>query len=330
MSSDVAVELPQKPRLLIICTEGLKRFVPALGAMGGLRAAHRDAHITLLTARTTSAFAATAPYFDEIWTDDSDGKFAGIGHLRRLWALRAKLIAGAFDRIYDLDGSAHTHRLFWLMYGRRALPLNRRDIAWSGVIPGTTLSHEDPRRAAMHLVDRWAAQLKIAGLAAILRPDMSWVARQVTSFTVPFRMTEPFVMIAAAPGPGKAWAAERYGELARALADDGQTPVLMGPDVPAEICRTVAEMCPGAVDLTGRATVNEMVFLAWAATAAVGPDNGVMHLSAAAGCPTVVLFDGASDPALVGQRGNKVVILRRPQLADIPVGEVTAAIRRIA
>lgn len=102
--------------------------------------------------------------------------------------------------------------------------------------------------------------------------------------------------------------------------------MLIGLNVPGEIVRTVAEFCPGAVDLSGRSTVNEMVFLAWAATAAAGPDNGVMHLTAAAGCRTLVLYNGASDPALVGQRGTRVTILRRPRLADIPTSEVLAAL----
>ncbi len=155
---------------------------------------------------------------------------------------------------------------------------------------------------------------------------VSWVARQVTSFAVPFRMTEPFVMIAASPGPGAAWSAETYGALASELMDAGQVPVLVGLDVPAELCAAVQEICPAAVDLTGKATVNELVFMAWAATAVVGPDNGVMQLAAAAGCRAVVLFNAASDPALVGPRGARVTILRRPSLAEISVGEVMASL----
>lgn len=96
--------------------------------------------------------------------------------------------------------------------------------------------------------------------------------------------------------------------------------------MPAELCEVVQEMCPSTIDLTGKATVNELVFLAWAATAAVGPDNGVMHLMAAAGCRSVVLFNGASDPALVGQRGARVTILRRPQLSEVLIGEVLASL----
>ena len=309
-----------KPRILVISAQGLVRFVPALGALGAIRATHREAHIVLLTAPSTSAFAATAPYFDEIWTDDTGGAL----DLRRLWALRARLKAAAFERVYDLDATPHSRRLFWLMYGRRALPLHRADIPWSGTIPGTALSYGDPRRNAMHLVDRWAAQLKIAGIGAVLRPDLSWVARQVESFTLPFRMTAPFVLISATPGPGTPWPAERYSELARALAMNGQIPVLVGPGVPPEISTTVVEFCPSAVDLSARATVSETVFLAWAATGATGPDNGVMHLTAAAGCHTVVLYNAASDPALVGQRGTHVSILRRKQLSEIPLGEIVA------
>jgi ADP-heptose:LPS heptosyltransferase len=328
MTIDAAATPAPTERVLVLSTQGLKRFVPALGVMGAIRAHHVNAHIVLLTARETSAFAGTAPYFNEVWTDDTDGRLRGMSDVRRLLDLRARLIAQPFDRVYDLDATGHTWRLFWLMYGRRGLATRRKEIAWSGVIPGTALAHEDTRRNAMHLVDRWAAQMRVAGMHTPLRPDMSWVARQVQSFTVPFRMTAPFVIIAATPGPDVGWSADRYGDLARALADDNQIPVLMGPDVPADVCAAVTA-CPTGVDLTGRATANEMVFLAWAATAAVGPDNGVMHLTAAAGCPSVVLYNGASDPALVGQRGNKVTILRRPQLNDIPVGEVAAALRRV-
>lgn len=313
---------PPRPRILIIAAAGLERFVPALGAMGAIRAYHREAEIILLTARATSAFAATAPYFDDIWIDESDGAFK----LRPLLDLRKRLIAQPFARVYDLDATEHSMRLFWLMYGRRGFA--RADLPWSGQIAGTALAHGDRQRTAMHMADRWAAQLKVAGIGAILRPDLSWVARQVRSFAVPFRMTEPFVLLAPAPGPGAPWPAERYGELARLLAESGQIPVIVGPDVSAEVTAAIADTCPEAVDLTGRATVNETVFLAWAATAAIGPDNGVTHLTAAAGCRTVVLYNGDSDPALVGQRGPRVSILRRQTLAQVPVGEVVAVLEQ--
>jgi hypothetical protein len=55
-----------------------------------------------------------------------------------------------------------------------------------------------------------------------------------------------------------------------------------------------------------------------------------MHLIAAAGCPSVVLFSRQSDPALCGQRGARVTLLRPPELARLPAVDVLAAVDRTA
>ena len=60
------------------------------------------------------------------------------------------------------------------------------------------------------------------------------------------------------------------------------------------------------------------------AVAAVGNDTGPMHLIAAAGCASIVLFSDDSDPALCAPRG-RVTVLRRPDLASLEVSEVAAA-----
>ena len=102
------VAAPPRPRILVIATSGLGRFVPALGAMGAIRAHHRDAKIILLTDRATSAFAPTATYFDDVWIDESDGELKW----RQLLDLRMRLMALPFARVYDLDASVHSKRLF--------------------------------------------------------------------------------------------------------------------------------------------------------------------------------------------------------------------------
>ena len=309
-------------RILVIATGGLARFVPALGAMASIRASHQGATVIVLTAPETSAFASTVPYFDDVWTDDTVAGW-DVPHLLNL---RRRLRGTPFDRVYDLDCDSHSSFLFRLMHG--LLRQERAEIAWSGTIPGTQLAHTDPRRGAMHIADRWAAQLKVAGIPATLRPDLSWVARYVQSFTLPFRMTEPFVMVAATPGPGdKPWSPAHYGMLAAALGAEGQRPVLVDLTPRRDVAEAMADHNPATIDLSGKGSLNELLLLAWAATAAVGPDNGIMHLAAVAGCRSVVLYDQASDPALVGQRGTTVTILRRPRLADIPAAEVIAAVK---
>ena len=65
------------------------------------------------------------------------------------------------------------------------------------------------------------------------------------------------------------------------------------------------------------------------AALAVGNDTGPLHLVAAAGAPTVVLFSSASDPALSAPRGQ-VAVLQADKLADLPVAQSGAGRRRSA
>ena len=310
-------------RILVVATAGLGRFVPALGSMAALRAHHHGATLILLTTAVIAAFAASSPYFSDVWVDETEGS----RDVRRWLALRRRLREQPFDRVYDFDASDHSKSVFWLMYGRRGF-FDRRSIPWSGAIPGTALDHADPHQSSMHLVDGWTAQLRAASVHGVLRTDVSWVARKVRAFTMPFRMDETFVLLSVEPGPGAPWPAENYAELARILDLEGKRPVLVGFRPSDAIVAAVMGRCPTAVDLSDKISVSDLIFLTWAAGAAVGPDNGIMHLTAAAGCPTVVLFDRTSDPALVAPRGDVVTILRREQLAHIPVSEVAASLRR--
>ncbi|MDA0220648.1 MAG: ADP-heptose--LPS heptosyltransferase, partial [Proteobacteria bacterium] len=85
----------------------------------------------------------------------------------------------------------------------------------------------------------------------------------------------------------------------------------------------------GVIDLAGRTSFAQIAALGRGARLAVGNDTGPMHLIATAGCPSVVLFSGASDPALTAPRGPRVQVVRRHELADLAVDEVAHAARRM-
>jgi ADP-heptose:LPS heptosyltransferase len=54
-----------------------------------------------------------------------------------------------------------------------------------------------------------------------------------------------------------------------------------------------------------------------------------MHLAAALNIPSIVLFSGASDPALTAPRypdGGWPTVLRAPRLADLPVALVLSSL----
>lgn len=301
-------------RILVIKLSALGDFVQAFGPFAAIRAHHPDAAITLLTTAPFAELARRSPWFDAVWIDERPAPWQ-VGKVVRL---RRRLRGGGFRRVYDLQTSGRSSRYLRLMGGPRA-------VEWSGIAPGCSHPHANPDRDRMHTLERQAEQLRMAGIAEVPPPDLSWLDADIARFGLP----EPFVLLV--PGgaphrPEKRWPAARYADLAARLASRGVTPVVIGTTGEAEEARVVTEACSQAVSLLGRTSLSEVAALARRAAAAVGNDTGPMHLIAAAGCPSVVLYSHASDPALCGQRGAKVTILRRPDLAEMEVAVVADAL----
>jgi ADP-heptose:LPS heptosyltransferase len=112
--------------------------------------------------------------------------------------------------------------------------------------------------------------------------------------------------------------------LARALNAAGHVPVVVGSAPEAALAAAIREACPGEVDLVGRTDIGLLAALAGRARLTVGNDTGVCHLAAAAGCPVIVLFSRASDPARHAPRGRLVRVFAAPDLADLAAETVIA------
>jgi ADP-heptose:LPS heptosyltransferase len=303
-----------RQRILVIKLGALGDFVQAMGPAAAIRAHHPEAAITLLTAAPFAELARRAPYFDDVWIDERPRLLAPRG----LLALRRRLRAADFARVYDLQTSSRSSAYFHL-FGPGARP------DWNGIARGASHPHDNPRRDAMHTVERQADQLRRSGIASVPLPDLSWAAADVTRFALPGR----FVVLVpggAAHRPAKRWPAESYGNLAAVIAARRVTPVIVGGGQEAALAAAIVARCPIARDLTGRTEFGDIVGLGRRALRAVGNDTGPMHLLVAAGCAATVLYSATSDPALTAPRGADVAILRRPDLAALAVDEVAATL----
>jgi heptosyltransferase-2 len=97
-----------------------------------------------------------------------------------------------------------------------------------------------------------------------------------------------------AVGAGKAWPAQHYGELARALTKDGASVWVLGGPNEVPRAKQIAETGgPRVRDLTSSDLRNAILALA-AADVSVTNDSGLMHVSAAIGTPTVAIFGPTS------------------------------------
>ena len=294
-------------RILVIRLGALGDFFLSLAPFAAIRAHHPADEITLLTGAPFAPLARRAPWFDQVEVDARPAAWdlAGLIRLRR--QLRG------FDFVYDLQTSARSSWYF-LLAGRPP---------WSGIARGCSHPHANPRRDGMHTLERQAEQLRMAGIAAFPPPDLAWLARPP-----PIALPRPSVLLvpgSAPTRPRKRWPAERYAALAARLAARGMTPVVVGSAAEAPLAAPIRSACPTAIDLAGRTTIEDLPVLALSAALAVGNDTGPMHVFAAMGCRSVVLFSSASDPALTAPRGpggTWPVVVRTPDLAALPVEDV--------
>ena len=300
--------------ILVIKLGALGDFIQATGPFAAIRKHHVGERIVLLTTEPYAALARLSGYFDDIWIDSRPTWW----QVRRFFGLRRRLRGGGFTRVYDLQTSDRS--------GWYARLLGRR-VEWSGIAPSASHPHANPARDTMHTIDRQREQLAMAGIKNVPPPDVSWLRPSVTHLALPPRYAL-LVPGGAAHRPEKRWPAAQYAALARALAARGIVPVLIGGAAEADVTGAIRAAVPEARDLTNRTALAEIASLARGAVCAIGNDTGPMHVIAATGCPSVVLFSNASDPALCAPRagagGPAPVILRRASLDELAVDAVLA------
>ena len=113
------------------------------------------------------------------------------------------------------------------------------------------------------------------------------------------------------PGAGwgaKQWPAERYGAVARELAQDGVRALInFGPG--EEALATAVETASAGVAQKISCSISELIALTRRARLFIGGDTGPMHLAAALKIPVVAIF-GPTNPARNGPFGTTASVLR--------------------
>jgi ADP-heptose:LPS heptosyltransferase len=300
--------------ILVIKLGALGDFVQAMGPFAAIRNHHADAKITLLTTGPYVELAHACGLFDRVWTDLKPRSLA----LSQWAGLRRQLRTGKFQRVYDLqtsDRSSFYRRLFW----------PGPNPQWSGIARGCSHPHANPKRDFMHTIERQAEQLKVAGIEQVPGPDSAAALAGLDGPVDQFNIKHDFAILV--PGgaphrPEKRWANENYSKLAEHLLEQGLVPVLLGGPAETEAMEMIAADHPEVKNLCGQTSLLDIAALARRARLAIGNDTGPMHLIAAMGCPSWVLYSQVSDPALCGQRGANVSFIRKRSLADLEVEKV--------
>jgi heptosyltransferase-1 len=156
------------------------------------------------------------------------------------------------------------------------------------------------------------------------------------------RQIGDFVLLNPGAGWGaKQWPAERYGEVAARLAEDGVKSLInFGPGEEV-LMREVESASKGTAQGTA-CSLTELITITRRARLFIGGDTGPIHLAAALGIPVVAIF-GPTNPARNGPFGTRSIVLRSsasptthsrraqpdPGILEIGSDQVVAAARKL-
>lgn len=249
-----------------------------------------NARFTIVAGPLAAPLFAHVPGLDRVIVME---KGKGKGHWFKLWSqVRQK----KWGLVVDLRGSATA---LFLRRDKRAI--------WKKT-PGEPV----------HKVVEAARVLKLEGEPPApylyITPEVEALADELLGDGGPILAVGP-----AANWIGKVWPIERFAQTAAQLLDKdgplagGRLVILGGP----EDTRMVEELRMASargrtIDLTGKVDLLTAYACLKRASLFIGNDSGLMHIAAAAGCPTVGLF-GPSDERRYGPWGDKTVAVRGPR-----------------
>ncbi|MBL8548858.1 MAG: glycosyltransferase family 9 protein [Hyphomonadaceae bacterium] len=316
-------------KVLVIKLNAVGEFIQSLAAAKIVRDHHVGARITLLTTAPFKDFAEKCPYFDVVEADGRPREPAAITQLV------ARIRAAKYDVVYDFETSGRTNRYF--------LALRPWPPLWSGTAQGCSHPYGQEERAALHPIDRYAAQLQHAGLPAVdafgeaQLPDLTWIRRALRDpprlDPAYFGIKGPYVLMMPGGSPEhleRRWPEKSYAELAKRIAANGVTPVVIGAVDEKDVGLAVAAAEPKAKNLVSRTDFFQIAALSERATLVVGNVTGPMHIAAAAGAPLLVLAARTNDPDRNAPRGRRgAVLINADHLGDLPALEVDRAMKNL-
>jgi len=137
----------------------------------------------------------------------------------------------------------------------------------------------------------------------------------------------------ATSNPDKMWPLDRYAQISDGLINEFDVKiVLIGGKEEAKITNEVkAKMKNSVLDLTGTLSIKELGLILRRCLFLISNDTGPVHISAAVGTPTIVLF-GEERPGGSSKRwgpyGEGHCVISKPKVTDITVEKVYEAARK--
>jgi len=305
MTREPSVQLRGK-RILIILHGSIGDVTRALPLVNRLREACPDCKITWSIEPPSLPLVENHPAVDEVIVFDR------VRWRRSLFPFLGKVRSGGFDLVLDLQRILKSGLISRWSGAPRRLGFHRLDSK-----EGNWLFNNLHIDAVGDGISKLSHYLKFADFLGVPASPIEWKVRwssreeEIASQRLESVGERFAVFFLGARWESKRWFPYEAALSAREVHDRyGLSIVVLGGEGDIQLVREMEGY--GLVPLANFVGVNslrESIAMLARARVAVGPDTGLMHLSAAVGTPVVSLW-GATDPARTGPWGSEGLLLR--------------------
>lgn len=282
-------------RVLVIITRRIGDVLLATPVLRSLKRAWPQAKLEVLVFSTTAGVLAANPDIDRVLAiPERPGLLQHIVFITKLWRrhdLALSLLPGDRPTLYAFVAGRK----------RFGLQMASRKDRWKQRLLDQWIPYEGANR---HTVLTYLALLQALGVPPIAEIAVGWreTDAQRAAQTLASLNGSPYVVLHLYPRFNyKMWHDAGWLSLARWIGERGLRVVFTGGNDPVEqeYVQGIASRVEGALNLSGKLTLDECAYVIAHATAYVGPDTALTHMAAALGLPTIALF-GPSDPVRWG------------------------------
>jgi heptosyltransferase-1 len=301
--------------ILIVKLSAIGDVIHALPVAQALKKCYPKSRITWIVEKPAYDLLTNNPDIDEIVIFDKPKFKSFSGFVSHAPDLISRLRKEKFDVALDLQGLFKSSMLSFLSGAKTRLVYeNTREgshLLSKRIVGAYSKGHVVDR--CLDVVRSLGCQVEKPVFSIVITPEEKELTRRIAG-QAGLNIEMPYVVLAlGANWPNKIWPFEHFAELSNQLYDANRIPVMIGgpgDKVLAEQISLITKIPP--IDLTGKTTLKQLAYIIQRAQAFVGGDTGPMHLSAAAGTPTLALM-GPTDPTRNGPygQGHEVIITPR-------------------
>ncbi len=299
-------------RILLVQTSFLGDTILSTPVIAAIKSRYPESDLWMMTTPISAGLVKRDPFLTGVIPYDKRTQDSGLPGLLRV---SRRLNAMQFDLAYSLHRSYRTALL--LRLARIPIRIGCSDakfrFLYSKIRPRNPQEHDVLRNLSILSddVDLDSDPKEMRLFAPTIREVGSEVLQSLPT-------SEPYaVLVPGSVWKTKMWHWKGFQSVARFLRSRNYNVVLMGSESDKDVCTKVSEGSD-AINLAGRTTISEAMFVVQHARLVVCNDSMSLHMASAMKIPTVAIFCATSPEFGYGPWKNRAIVIEKSDLRCKP------------